>query len=549
MSESHLGSPCQAAPCLDYNLSMPDRLNLHDEGEYEDAEMAAAMAAVYAYMKAEAAQRAAAEPAATMRPWLAASLIEGVSQGRARIVTPPTCPAGASLWLARARQCFLSLCLAGCLAVPSAPQALAQEAQQAAPLPASQPAARQSYDSLESGKPTLIRVGLLTNAASLELAVPDGAQICDRATGALVASLPVHGHWTVIAQAGQLAFSSAAREPAAQLFLEPDQVRRVAFRAPVSPAANAFALPTAPPDERLEPGMPAGLDGYVVVPPQPEGIVGVKGRLYRGIVWVRTSQAAAGKVSAINILDLEDYLLSVVPAEMPSSWPMEALKAQAIVARSYAIANMGKNDAQGFDVKASQEDQVYPGIASETEATNEAVAATDGIVVKHQGRPAATFFHSTSGGFTELAEFVWGTQAPYLKSVPDYDDASPHFVWSRSFSPADLETKLSQSGRNVGQVLGIFILSRAPSGRARQLLVAGTEQTAFLTGDDVRRLLKLPSTNFNIGLAPDAYVLNGRGFGHGLGMSQWGARALAERGYNAAQILTYYYRDVSLDYL
>lgn len=527
---------------------MADRANPTDECDFEDAEMAAAMAAVNAYMKAEAAERAASEPAASMSPWLAASLIEAVSHGRARIVSAPACPAGAALWLARACQCFLSLCLAGCLAVPSAPKALGQEAREAAPVLAGQANAGQSCDSPEPGKPTLIRVGLATNVASLELGAPDGAQVYDRATGALVASLPPEGHWTVTAQAGQIAFCASPGEPAAQLFLKPGQVRRVAFRAPVCPD-NSFAQPTAPPDERLEPGMSAGLDGYVVVPPQPEGIVAVNGRLYRGILWVRTSQAAPGTVSAINILDLEDYLLAVVPAEMPSSWPMEALKAQAIVARSYAIANLGKNEAQGFDVKTSEEDQVYPGIVSETEATNEAVAATDGIVVKHEGRPVSTFFHSTSGGFTELAEFVWGTQAPYLKSVPDYDDASPHFVWSRSLSPADLETKLTQSGGNVvGQVLGIFVLSRAPSGRVRQLLVTGTSQTILLSGDDVRRLLKLPSTNFNIGLAPGAYLLQGRGFGHGLGMSQWGARALAERGYNAAQILTYYYKDVSLDY-
>jgi stage II sporulation protein D len=538
-----------AAIDLDYNLSMPEPTNLPDEGEFEDAEMAAAMAAVYAYMKAEAAEHAQAEPAAGISPWLAASLIEGVSKGRTKIVAPPACPAGASLWLARARQCFLSLCLAACLAVPAAPQALGQEGPQATPIPASRPAAGQSYDPPEPGKPTLIRVGLATNLTSLELGVPDGAQVCDRATGALVASLPLKGHWTVTPQAGQLAFSTGPREPGAQLFLEPDQMKRVSFRAPIPPAAHSFALPTAPPDVRLEPGMSAGLDGYVVVPPQPDGIIAVNGRLYRGIVWVSTSPTAPGRVNAVNILDLEDYLLAVVPAEMPSSWPIEALKAQAIVARSYAVANLGKNEAQGFDVKASEEDQVYPGIASETEATNQAVAATDGIVVKHQGRPAATFFHSTSGGFTELAEFVWGTRAPFLRSVPDYDDASPHFIWSRSFSPADLETKLSQSGGDVGQVLGVFMLSRAPSGRARQLLVSGTGNTILLSGDDLRRLLKLPSTNFNIGLAPDTYVLDGRGFGHGLGMSQWGARALAERGYNAAQILTYYYKDVSLDYL
>src|SRR5262249_25365681 len=187
------------------------------------------------------------------------------------------------------------------------------------------------------------------------------------------------------------------------------------------------------------------------------------------------------------------------------------------------------------DIKATAEDQVYSGVSGETPTSNQAVADTDAIVLTCQGKPVSAFFHSTSGGVTEVSEYVWGSSAPYLQSVPDYDDASPHFSWLRKFSLSDLDKALFSPGADIGEVLGLFVVSRAPSARARQVLVVGSRDTKLVGADTVRRLLKLPSTNFNVGSLPDCYEFAGRGFGHGLGMSQWGAKALADRGYNAAQ--------------
>ena len=230
---------------------------------------------------------------------------------------------------------------------------------------------------------------------------------------------------------------------------------------------------------------------------------------------------------------------------MPSGWPLEALKAQAVAARSYAIANIGKHGKEGYDLRATIDDQVYSGISTESDNSNEAVGATSGLVLKHEGRPITAFFHSTSGGSTEVPERVWGKPLGYLQSVPDYDDASPHFTWSKRFAPDDLEKMV---GADVGRLLSISVVTRTSSNRAQDLMVQGSNGSKMVSGESLRKSLKLPSTLFNVGNDGNGYIFAGRGYGHGLGMSQYGAKALAERGCNAAQILSYYYKNVVVDY-
>ncbi len=573
-------------------LEKPDRsYTNHDD----DVQIAACVAAVYAYMAAEdesGSLPVAEAPGAS--GWASEALLEG-AHGAAKIVRPLPAGLRRNPWFGAGLKLFICLQVAG--AALFAPPAPADAEGEYGDRPAFQPAPANGAPPTESPfTPTLLRVGIVAEAQAIALGIADGAEVCDRATGTVVAWLSGQGRWTVTCKADTLAFTAMAQQSPASILPYREPIRPVGFRFPAAPPASAFALritaqvpadrttaqapadrttaqtpadrttaqapadrttaqapalhlgavPEAP-DGALKASGP-GAGGYVVVPPQPDGLIAVNGRLYRGIIWIQKSLKATGKIAAINVVDLEDYLLSVVPAEMPSGWPLEALKAQAIVARSYALANRGKHESRGFDVKATAEDQVYSGVSSETESTNQAVAETSGIIVEHEGKPASAFFHSTSGGFTEVAEFVWGGSAPFLHAVPDYDDASPHFSWSRKFTPADLDKALSGSGQDAGEVMGMFVVSRAPSMRARQVLVVGSRETKLVGADTVRRLLKLPSTNFNVGCLPDCYEFAGRGFGHGLGMSQWGARALAERGYNAAQILKYYYKDVALDY-
>lgn len=382
-----------------------------------------------------------------------------------------------------------------------------------APCPGPAGSSHISVAPLSSG-PTRIRVAVALGASDLDIELPDGAVLSNATTGSTI-SLPAQTRLTFL----------------------PAPSRGVRWRrsSPTHAGSRSFRQ--------------AGEEGYLLKPSGGESLFGINGKLYRGSLLIRRSTSSSGGINAINVVTLEDYLLSVVPSEMPSHWPAEALKAQALVARSYAVANAGKHEQDGYDLKSTGEDQVYNGVGAESESTNCAVAATSGLVLKYQGQVIPAFFHSTSGGFTEAAENVWGKAVPFLQSVPDYDDRSPSFTWTTKMPVASVEEALRKTGMDVGSLLAVLVVSRAPSMRAQNVLVAGSSGTHVLGGGEIRRILSLPSANFNVGCLPNTYVFAGRGCGHGLGLSQWGAKALAENGYNAAQIVTYYYRDVSVDSL
>jgi stage II sporulation protein D len=373
----------------------------------------------------------------------------------------------------------------------------------------------------------------------------DGAAIRDVRSGQLVANLNAQTEWLVSADAAK------------NLCLRGKTNSDLATTGDAAATKPVAYFPSAP---RLfynqlkfdcRSVADQSVNGYLVVPPNgSDSVVGLNGKLYRGALWLKFVPATVdGKsvttLSAINIVEVDDYLLSVLPGEMPASWPIEALKAQAVAARSYAIANIGKHARDGYDVKATIDDQVYSGVSVENVGSNMAVAQTSGLILKHKGKAVSAFFHSTSGGATEVAENVWGRPVPYLKSVPDYDDSSPHFCWTRQIKVEDLEKAVSPS---VGLVTSLIVVSRTASNRVKDALVVGTSGARFISGQALRQLFKLPSTNFNVGYKQNSYELAGRGFGHGLGMSQWGAKSLANQGYNAAQILTYYYKDVTIEY-
>ena len=188
------------------------------------------------------------------------------------------------------------------------------------------------------------------------------------------------------------------------------------------------------------------------------GFVLAKNRWYRQYLRVKNKK---GGMTVINEIHLELYLLGVVPSEMPSSWNIEAHKAQAIAARSYAIANMGKRASHGYDLKDTPEDQAYGGASSETTKTNSAVISTKGQVLVNNNKVISAYYHSSAGGRTVVSGKVWCKNLPYLHSVPSFDDDVPKF-------------------------------------------------------------------------------------GHGVGMSQHGANYLANHGYNAYQILAYFYTNVKL---
>ena len=333
-----------------------------------------------------------------------------------------------------------------------------------------------------------------------------------------------------------------------------------------------------------------------------------------------------GQVQVVNHLGIETYLASVVGSEMPHRWPLPALQAQAVAARTYALRQRGK--AGDFDVKATVSSQVYRGVESETPSTIEAVESTRSLVLVHAGRLINAVFHSSSGGATEPSGEVWRNQLPYLVSVADHDQHSPVHRWNKRFDDDELRDLF----RETGGVKRLQVLKTSSTGRVRTARVQGPRGSLVLTGRELRKRLGLKSTMVQfelingstdsstasaiataqrapqatsqaaaqaapplIGLWQDSAsgpdttsdnttssssgrlasllpppplpLLNpsafnqprpdlkvgeivlearGQGFGHGVGMSQWGAHGLALQGADFREILLHYYRGAEI---
>ena len=212
--------------------------------------------------------------------------------------------------------------------------------------------------------------------------------------------------------------------------------------------------------------------------------------LYRGDIEVRLD---GGGVTAINELDMDSYLRGVVAGEMPSTWPMEALKAQAVTARTYALATRKTDGA--FDQYPDTRSQVYRGVTGESVRSDAAVAQTSGRVLTYAGEPAVTYYFSTSGGHTENVEFsfVGSLSKPWLVGVPDpYDTQSPYHRWQVSFSASRLDRAL----RAPGAFQRIKVLQRGVSPRVVRARVVGSAGSRTVTGPQVRSALGLRDTWF-----------------------------------------------------
>jgi stage II sporulation protein D len=210
---------------------------------------------------------------------------------------------------------------------------------------------------------------------------------------------------------------------------------------------------------------------------------------YRGSVLARND---GGSLQVINAVGAQGYVKGVVANEMPSSWPAQALRAQAVVARSYGLATARSGP---FDHYADTRSQVYGGKASETEATNQAVAATANEVVEYRGEPATTYYFSSSGGQTESSEFGFaaGERIAYLRSVEDpFDDASPAHQWTERLSDEQMESELA--GLFEGRLERIEVLERGDSPRIVRARVVGSAGSTAITGTTLRARLELRST-------------------------------------------------------
>lgn len=290
------------------------------------------------------------------------------------------------------------------------------------------------------------------------------------------------------------------------------------------------------------------------IKPTEGGFVYIRDRWYRG--QVRLIRTSAG-INVINEIDLDDYLAGVVGKEMPRAWPPEALKAQAVAARSFALYRRSKQKNPLYDLVNTTKDQVYGGIDGEAESTRMAVRSTSGQILAYQGNVIEALFHANSGGHTENSEQVFSGTIPYLRGVPDFDQEAPNFQWSANFSQAQLQEHIP----GLGNIVSMTPQSTTAHGRVKTIKIVGELGTKAMKGRELRQALKLKSTLFKVmpqsklvasqtQPPPDqtsGFIIQGRGHGHGLGLSQWGALALAQKGNTYQQILQHYYQNTTIE--
>lgn len=328
----------------------------------------------------------------------------------------------------------------------------------------------------------------------------------------------------------------------------------------------------------------------------------VNNRNYRGVIEIRKNKQ--NTLDVINELTTEEYLYGIMKMELSPAWPSEVQKAQAVASRTYALASLGKNKNSSFDIVATVMDQVYGGIAGEDVRSNLAVDETQGEVLMYQDKIAKVVFHSDAGGITEAARYVWegGEDVPYLIMVEEnFEVVSPYRRWRLELKKDEVENLLSSRGVITSPLRYISILQFSPSLRAARIKILEDKGETILSGNKFRSIMGwdvLRSTLFNIeyrereeiieksifytaddvyiigddlipysrivsksliedednyltsesaiivaGIrtVPQKFVFHGRGWGHGVGMSQWGAKALSESDYNYWEILNFYY--------
>jgi len=337
--------------------------------------------------------------------------------------------------------------------------------------------------------------------------------------------------------------------------------------------------------------------------------IDVNNRRYRGMMEIYRTQGAAG-MTVVNILPVDDYVYGVLTKMILPEWPEQAIKAQAVAVRTYALYNIGKHANEGFDLCDTADCQLYEGQIGEDPRIAKAVEETRGTVILYQGYLIAAYSHLSSGGYTENSENVFAKAYPYLRGVQDTDQTSPYFRWQKKISPQEVDVLLKGSGYTIGPLTSIEVSKRTPapvdsmdrgvSGRIRTITLIGKDGLVVMSGEKFRELLSLQSALFDLSVAvplanidsniTDSYgdrdtkqiqialppsstgglitdrpgihriagqknemiFIDGFGWGHGVGLSQWGAKTMAEKAINPSadyyvSILKHYYQGVTID--
>lgn len=328
------------------------------------------------------------------------------------------------------------------------------------------------------------------------------------------------------------------------------------------------------------------------------GVVTYDGKTYRG--GIGANRSAVNDMAVINYLMMDHYVYGILPKEMSGTWPKEALKAQAVVARSFTINSFEKHGDEGYDTCDTTNCQVYGGYSVEAPGSNLAVDETSGELLYYGDELVVGYYHSNSGGRTASIENVWSTSVPYLKSVDDpYSVGSPNTDWIVLMTPKEITDKLAEKNYFIGTLNGVKVIEVAEDGRVQEIRFIGSKGTATLKKEEMRKVFgykKFKSIWFEVvtdnvlsvantqeysqvvltdakvyngsltkslsgtsnvviqgvkgqtlvDMSPAAYKFVGHGFGHGIGMSQWGAKKMADDGFSYQDILYHYYTNTQI---
>ncbi len=277
--------------------------------------------------------------------------------------------------------------------------------------------------------------------------------------------------------------------------------------------------------------------------------VWVDGKPYHGALEVRVDRQST--ITVVNEVPLEEYLLGVLSGEVPKDWPLEALKAQAVAARTFAVRKRDEARAAGlaWDLENTNLYQVYEGSGKIGGGIQRAVKETNGIILTHGSRPIQAMFHSNCGGRTSRASDVWSSDQPYLRSVAcGYCAKGAHYHWRAELLIPDLVRKLRTSGMDLSDVAGLKVEEWDASGRVRRLVILDADGKRIAVRGSQFRMAVGPdlvkSARFEAEILSDRVVFRGRGWGHGVGLCQEGAEGMARAGFNAFEILRKYYPGV-----
>ena len=280
-----------------------------------------------------------------------------------------------------------------------------------------------------------------------------------------------------------------------------------------------------------------------------EGPTIVNGRPYTGRVELIDT---GGKIGVVNELGLERYVVGLINNEISSKWPEEAIKAQAVIARTYALYKKKERSGYPYDLKGTVLGQVYRGSSTEDMAALRAVRKSRGEVLTYDDSLALTVYHSNAGGVTEAASNVWGGRpVPYLRSVQSPTDSDgSRYYWKYSIGAAKLRDVLRSGGYNTATPYAIEVLDRTSSGRIKRIRIKGDDDMTFtISGKKFRSILgysNLRSTLFRVQRRGGTFIFTGKGSGHGVGLSQWGAKGMADGGRSYRRILSHYYPGTKL---